>query len=182
MSILGDKFYPEWSEYLHSQMQTNLTITEFSDLIRTLSKKEMNYALEEPSGELYHHPVSNKTVLRIKNDLSQNTYNEFMNSIELNEYFLVDSARVEILNGTKIDGLARRVKDTLNMRKYKVLSTENAWTTNLKSSVIINRSGKTDYSKSISKILNIKAVIHSIKKESGLDTIVLLGADFEINH
>jgi polyisoprenyl-teichoic acid--peptidoglycan teichoic acid transferase len=182
LSILGNKFYPEWVEYLHSTIDTNLSISEFIELIGILSGKELLFGIEEPSGELVKNEGTNRTQLKINMDVSKNSFLEAEHLIKIQEYFLIDSARVEILNGTKINGLAKKAKANLNAKNYKVLSTENAWNTNIKTSVIIDRSGKTEYSKRISNILGIKAVIHSIKKETGIDTIVLLGADFETNY
>ena len=84
------------------------------------------------------------------------------------------------MNGTEINGLAKRVKSALNEKRIKVLSTDNAWSLDHENTVIIDRSGNPEYAYKIAEVLGTKNIKHIIDKEVGLDTTILLGEDFEI--
>jgi hypothetical protein len=96
------------------------------------------------------------------------------------DYNIGDLARTEVLNSTEKNGLAKSVKSILNENSIKVLSVGNGWNTKENKTIIIDRSGSSEYSYKIARLLGIKNVHHLINKEIGLDTTVLLGEDFEI--
>ena len=96
------------------------------------------------------------------------------------DYNIGDLARTEVLNSTETNGLAKSVKSILNENSIKVLSVGNGWNSSENKSIIIDRSGSTEYSYKIAKLLGIKSVYHLINKDFGLDTTVILGEDFEI--
>ena len=118
--------------------------------------------------------------LKVKEEVASIAYNKFISDLRSEDFADGEFARIEILNGTEIKGLAKRVKSALNEKRIKVLSTDNAWSLDHENTVIIDRSGNPEYAYKIAEVLGTKNIKHIIDKEVGLDTTILLGEDFEI--
>ncbi|MBK8397558.1 MAG: LCP family protein [Leptospiraceae bacterium] len=118
--------------------------------------------------------------LKVKEEVASIAYSKFISDLRSEDFADGEFARIEILNGTEINGLAKRVKSALNEKRIKVLSTDNGWALNQETTVIIDRSGNPEYAYKVAEVLGTKNIKHIIDKEVGLDTTILLGEDFEI--
>ncbi|MCE9499900.1 MAG: LytR C-terminal domain-containing protein, partial [Leptospira sp.] len=171
----------EWLSFLFGLIETNLAAEELYTLYDYVTSNHFIFSISELPGEPAEHPKSKKKFLQIKEDTAKTAFSRFEKNIT-SDYFLDgETARVEVLNGTDVTGLAKRVKSILNDKRFKVLSTDNGWLNNQKNTIVIDRSGNAEYSYRIAEALGSKKIRHNIKKESGLDATVLVGEDFEIN-
>jgi hypothetical protein len=168
-----------WIIYLYSLLDTNLDENEWSSLVDFLLSEEIHFGISELPGELNSIEKTDLFVLRIKKDTAKIAYNKF--EADLLSEFFADSerTRTEVLNGTAINGLAKKAKSLLAENRIKVLSVENAWTINIKESVVLDRSGNSKVSSKISTTLNHMPRYFVIRKELGLDSTVVLGEEFD---
>jgi anionic cell wall polymer biosynthesis LytR-Cps2A-Psr (LCP) family protein len=168
-----------WINYLYSLMETNLEENEWSSLVDFLLSEEIHFGISELPGELNAINKTDLFILRIKKDTVKIAYNKF--EADLLSEFFADSerTRTEVLNGTAINGLAKKAKSLLAENRIKVLSVENAWTINIKESVVLDRSGNSKVSSKISTTLNHMPRFFVVRKELGLDSTVVLGEEFD---
>ncbi|MCB1155928.1 MAG: LytR C-terminal domain-containing protein [Leptospiraceae bacterium] len=178
LSFLGGELHQELIQYLYFLAETNLPREKFEWFIKKISGGKVFYTVFEASGEL-KTSQNGRTYLSLMTDQSRVGFHEMESLLFKDEESLGENARVEILNGTEVNGLAKKTKDLLNAHSIKVLSTENAWKSGIKRSIILDRSGKAGYSRRLAEILGIKKIKHLIRKESGLDVTILLGEDIE---
>ena len=177
---MNKEFSKEWLNFFFSKLKTDITLIEFYGLFEFFTSNHIVFSTSELPGEPQIATKSKEPYLLVKEDTAKISFRNFEKNL-LSDYFLDgEKARTEVLNATEVKGLARRVKSILNDKKIKVLSVENAWVSSQKKSLVIDRSGNTEYSYKIAEILNSKQVKHIIRKELGLDTTVIVGEDFEI--
>ncbi len=174
--------HKEWLAFMFNFFEGNLSVQEFYFLFENLTENKYTFLITEMPSELADPKLENskKQFLKIKDEIVSIAFSKFETVFKSGEFTDGEYARIEVLNGTETNGLAKRVKIFLNEKRIKVLSTDNASKVNVKESVIINRSGNTAYVKKISELLGINNIKHIINKESGLDLTVILGEDFEI--
>lgn len=169
----GKKWETGWLQTLYQLSETNLSMEEFRSFFQLLLQKNFQFNTFEASGELVADDTA--TQLKFKRKNSQIGYQEFETRFLEQSSTYQPEVRLEILNGTAINGLARRAKVILNYKNFMVLSTDNAWRDTIQQSIVINRSGNTDYAYRVAHSLKIKKVYHIIRKQSGLDVTVVLG-------
>ncbi|MBE7411240.1 MAG: LytR C-terminal domain-containing protein [Leptospiraceae bacterium] len=170
----------EWIKSFFLRVKTDLSPLELFSLYDFFVSSHIIFSTSELPGELMTDKKTKEPFLFVKEDTAKISFTNFEKNMR-SDYFLDgEKARTEVLNATDVPGLARRVKSILNDKRLKVLSVENAWITNQKKTIVIDRSGNTEYSYKIAETLNSKKVVHLIRKELGLDTTVIVGEDFEI--
>lgn len=168
----------DWMKVLRKNFETNLNDAELGTLFNFLSTNKLHFSIIEIPGE----PSTNDmgyTSLKFKEESFRHLFDKFEYNIISDSFKEHELAKVEILNGTEVNGLARKMKAILNEKGYKIFSAENAGFSNQKNTVIIDRSGNTEFSQRMSQILKIPNVYHSIKRNFNLDTTILLGEDVE---
>ncbi|MCP5495520.1 MAG: LytR C-terminal domain-containing protein [Leptospiraceae bacterium] len=173
------KMRKEWIEFITTLMDTNLTTIEIFSIYKYLLANHIIFMVSELPGKLTVFPGSEQPVLFIEKELAKTAFEKFESDLLDEEFPYEEIAKIEILNGTAVPGLAKKVKSFLNVKRFNVLSVSNAWTQNQKVSMVINRSGNSEYTYKIAEVLGIKKVHHIISKESGMDTTILLGENFE---
>lgn len=175
-----DTFRKEWLAFFSTLFDTDLSIEELTSIYNFILENHFIFMISEVPGDLILD--KEKSVLLIDKETAKKSFERFEADLLDEEFPYEGIAKIEVLNGTHIQGLARRVKSFLNVKRFNVLSASNAWSQNQKISRVINRSGNSEYAYKISEILGIKKVHHVITKENGMDTTILLGENFELKY
>jgi polyisoprenyl-teichoic acid--peptidoglycan teichoic acid transferase len=170
----------EWFEVLNKKMDTNLNGQDLYSLYSYIKNNHIIFSVSEMPGELILDSDKKILKLLIHDENANFGFSKLAAYLSSGDYNIGDLARTEVLNSTEKNGLAKSVKSILNENSIKVLSVGNGWNTKENKTIIIDRSGSSEYSYKIARLLGIKNVHHLINKEIGLDTTVLLGEDFEI--
>ena len=92
------------------------------------------------------------------------------------------SSTVEILNGTKTAGLARRTREIFQSFGFEVLSFNNAENTNVEKTKVIDRKGNAEVAGKVAKIIRCSLITTEIppaSSPSNADVTILLGKDFD---
>ncbi len=84
---------------------------------------------------------------------------------------------VEVLNGTTIDGLARRVTRRLRQQGIDVVSYGSAGTTDAGSTLVVARRGDTAVAREVRDALGVGTVSSDPQAQLLLDVTVILGRD-----
>ncbi|PJZ86073.1 LytR C-terminal domain-containing protein [Leptospira harrisiae] len=165
--------------YLHSQMTTNLSAKEWETLMDFLKKEKIHFGVSEVPGEPIARPKQKDEILKANEETVKVAFHKFAGELKSLSFSEGERARIEVLNGTPKNGLARYGKVLLNDKGLKVLSVDNAWDSSFKSSIILNRSGNTQYTDLISDTFQGRRVYFALRKDLGLDATVILGEDFQ---
>jgi len=168
-----------WIFFLHQQMDTSISSKDLEVAIDLFKKERLHLGISEVPAEPTVRSRDKKEILRAKLDTVRVAHQNFINDLRSSYYSDGDRARIEVLNGTSKNGLAKYGKSLLNEKRLKVLAVSNAWDNNFEKSVILNRSGNTSYSDQISEVFQGRKVYHSLRKDLGLDATVVLGNDFQ---
>lgn len=165
--------------YLHNQMTTNLSLKEWETLFDFLKKEKIQFGVSEVPGEPVLRTKAKDEILKANEETVKVAFYKFSSELRSPSFGEGERARIEVLNGTAKNGLARYGKVLLNDKGLKVLTVDNAWDSNFKSTVILNRSGNTHYTDLISDTFQGRKVFFSLRKDLGLDATVILGEDFQ---
>jgi len=168
----------EWFEVISKKFDSNINGQDLYQLYTYIKNNNIAFSVSEMPGELIVDSSSIKLVIHDEN--ANFGFSKLASYLSSGDYNIGDLARTEVLNSTETNGLAKSVKSILNENSIKVLSVGNGWNMKENKSLIIDRSGSTEYSYRIAKLLGIKNIYHLINKDFGLDTTVILGEDFEI--
>lgn len=86
-----------------------------------------------------------------------------------------------ILNGTVINGLARRARDLYEAAGFTVLSVGNAASTDVKQTAVIDRTGNKVFATAVATVINARSVITDISAvdAAGASITLILGEDFD---
>jgi polyisoprenyl-teichoic acid--peptidoglycan teichoic acid transferase len=167
-----------WIQFFVSLIDTNMSDDEVLTLVDFLLEEEVYFGISELPGEIQASKNKDEFSLKIRKDTAKIAFKKFEADI-LSEFFAdTERSRVEVLNGTNLNGLAKKGKSLLNERRIKVLSVENAWSDDFKESIVLNRSGNTKISTKVAEAIQSPDVFFSIRKELGLDATVVLGENF----
>lgn len=85
--------------------------------------------------------------------------------------------QIEVLNGTRIDGLARRMTQKLRERGLDVVFFGSASTTTADSTMVIARRGDVAAAERVRDVLGVGTVIEDPSAQLLLDVTVVLGRD-----
>ncbi len=165
--------------YLHEQIENNLSIKDWEIFFEFFKKDRVHFGVSELPAEPIARIKKKDEYLRTNEETVKVAFSKFSSDVRSSYYSDGERARIEILNGTSKSGLARYGKALLNDKGLKVLSVDNAWDTNFAKSIILNRSGNTFYTDSISETFQDRKVYFSLRKDLGLDATVVLGEDFQ---
>ena len=91
------------------------------------------------------------------------------------------AVRLEILNGTNSNGLARRTADLYQGFGFEISSVGNSDTNDVQSTTVIDRTGNMALAQRAAEIIHAKRVISepAVTGDSGVDVTVILGKDFD---
>ena len=89
---------------------------------------------------------------------------------------------LEILNGTKIAGLARRTREIYQSFGFDVVSYGNAETQDIERTVIIDRKGDREGAARVASVIkcnNIVSGLSAYGSQKNADFTIVLGGDFD---
>ncbi|MCZ8342974.1 MAG: LytR C-terminal domain-containing protein [Leptospira sp.] len=174
-----DQISKQTIQVLFEKATTNLDLKEWEALFEFLKKERIHFGVSELPGEPIVRNKQKDEILRAKQETVRVAFLKFSGELRSSSFSEGERARIEVLNGTSKNGLARYGKILLNDKGLKVLTVDNAWDPNFKSSIILNRSGNTQYSDLISETFQGRPVYFALRKDLGLDATVILGEDFQ---
>ncbi len=92
----------------------------------------------------------------------------------------VISIRVEVLNGSEEDGLARKVTDLLRRNGFDVVNLGNAESSYFLETIVVDRSGRMEKAQQVAEALGVQNCIQQIKSDPYRieDVLVIIGRDF----
>ena len=140
-----------------SLFKTDMNPDEIGSLISYLvGKKGINASVMEVPLELqekgtYYKPLN---VLIVKDKRAKSIYRQFKEDLESGK-FRSDTFSVEILNGTEISGLARKMQQYVQDRGPLVLDTNNYSYKPQNDTIVINRSGNVFNAEKLSELLEL---------------------------
>lgn len=86
---------------------------------------------------------------------------------------------LEILNGTTINGLARRTRELYESFGFDVVSFGNAESTGIERTVVIDRRGNVGLAERAAEIIRAPRVVSDVTPDSSADVTIILGRDFD---
>ena len=87
---------------------------------------------------------------------------------------------LEILNGTTVNGLARRTKELFEGYGFDVVSFDNAETSEVEYTQVIDRTGNIDIARRTAGIIRATRITSEpLPNETAIDVTVILGQDFD---
>lgn len=167
--------------YLHGLFKSNIPTKDWETLCDYLKKERIHYGISELPGEPILRAKSKDEFLKAKQETVKVAFQKFSSELRSVYFSDGDRARIEVLNGTAKNGLAKYGKSLLNEKRLKVLSVGNAWGSDFSKTMILDRSGNTMYADMISETFQGRKVYHVLRKDLGLDASVILGEDFQGN-
>ncbi|TGL57507.1 LytR family transcriptional regulator [Leptospira ognonensis] len=165
--------------YLHDHINNNLSLKDWELFFEFFKKDRVHFGVSELPAEPIARVKKKDEILKTHEETVKVAFNKFSSDVRSSYYSDGERARIEILNGTSKSGLARYGKALLNDKGLKVLSVDNAWDSNFDKSIILNRSGNTQYTDTISETFQGRKVYFALRKDLGLDATVVLGEDFQ---
>lgn len=85
--------------------------------------------------------------------------------------------KVEVLNGSGVDGLAGKVAEILENEGFSVVSIGNADGMNYSTTRVYDRKGKEDNAQRVAKAINISSFEVDLDEKSSADVTIILGKD-----
>lgn len=164
---------------LSSLLKTNLSKEEIFQLSDFFKKNRISFLTVEIPAESKLNLSTKKEYLEANFDSFKNSFSNLEKEILGNEFGENELSKLEVLNGTDINGLGKRGKSYLVDKRYRILSVGNAWRNDFKNTYIFNRSGNTAFTDSLLKDLENGIVAHSIQKDLGIDATVVVGENFK---
>ncbi len=180
VKLLSEEVYPYTSGLIHSDMDNK----GLSSFIRVLSKLDTSRFVFQGvlgnrrnlDGEMvlfpyYDGKLIKETVQRVRDALGQRD--------EFGESLL--TVRVEILNGTEINGLASRTAQIYQSFGFRIISVTNAERDDYERTVILDRRGNPDATRRVAELIRCDQ-IHSEIDQNGDETVdvtIILGKDFD---
>jgi hypothetical protein len=174
-----DQFTKQNISLLHERIENNLSLREWESFFDFFKKDRIHFGVSELPAEPILRVKKKDEILKANGETVKVAFSKFSSDVRSSYYSDGERARIEILNGTAKSGLARYGKALLNDKGLKVLSVDNAWDANFLKSIILNRSGNTQYTDTISETFQDRKVYFSLRKDLGLDATVVLGEDFQ---
>lgn len=172
------------AKFAASLPSTNLTVTEFTSLFTFLSPAEggritvLDVPLEFAPLDRRVYPPQQKLLVNFKRArLLFSEFNENLTAGRLD----TDLFPIEVLNGTEVGGLARRVKQFLQDRGLQVLDADNYPHKPLAKTFIVGRSGDTFVTERLMKLTALERRRVVFRRAAlDVDASLILGGDFDV--
>jgi hypothetical protein len=123
---------------------------------------------------LFPHQEGELLKQAVKQAIAANASNEFVPPDAL-------SITVEVLNGTKVPGLANRARELLQSYDLEVMPASNADNDQYQNTVVLDRTGKMDDAKKVADIIKCARIYSKPdpQMDQAVDVTVILGRDFD---
>ena len=168
--------------FAFSLFNTNMNADEMGSITSyLLDKKGINSSVLEVPLELvekgtYYRP---EHLLLVKEKRAKSIYRQFVEDLESGK-FRSDTFSVEVLNGTEINGLARKMQQYVQDRGPLVLDTNNYLYKPHEETLIIDRSGNVFNAEKLSEIMKIKPEYIFFRRANlEVNVTLLLGNDID---
>lgn len=160
-------------ELAASFVESDLTSSELLSLAAFLSDAKVS-VLEVP----LEAGLDKRLVVKEKR--ARTVYGEFTDNLRSGR-LLKDPFSLEVLNGTEVGGLARRVKQFLQDRGILVLNADNYPVKPVPRSVILVRAGRTSLGTQLMEMTALpRENVFFDRSTQDVDVTLLLGQDFDI--
>jgi polyisoprenyl-teichoic acid--peptidoglycan teichoic acid transferase len=109
------------------------------------------------------------------------TVRQVRDSLATDESFRDENVVIslEILNGTAINGLARRTRELYESFGFDVVSFSNAESTGIEHTVVVDRRGNVELAQRAAEIIRATRVVSDLAPDSSADVTIILGRDFD---
>jgi anionic cell wall polymer biosynthesis LytR-Cps2A-Psr (LCP) family protein len=179
--LLGD---PAANALFKSYLQTNISSRGVDSLVRELGRLDPDHLVfQRVMGSLRQVEGVKGDVLlpHYEGALIRETLSQMSQAIRSQAPAATESVtvRIEILNGTGLDGLARRTKALYESFGFEVVSFGNADNDRYVNSVVLDRRGDMDAAKRAADIIHCDRVQAQPNASSDADVTVILGRDFD---
>jgi len=159
----------DFIKIISNDIKTNLLPQEFLKIVSLILKKGNFYSTLLP-GEF-------KDGFYILDKLSSNIYREiFLTQLILSKNNKV-TPKIKILNGTKIHGLARKMRNKLIREGFNVVEFGTSPYPKLKKSIIISRKGTGSLVKKVSDFTGITNIYYKIDSTVLNNVLIIIGED-----
>ncbi len=170
--------------YLRSYLDTNLTPRALQSLIGELGKlKADRFVFQRVLGSLKEVDGIDGPVLfpHYEGNLIKQTIKQSLETIASDDPKYSDflTANIEILNGTSIDGLAKRTKALYESFGFEVVSFRNADHDAYIETLILDRKGKPDLANRVAEVIRCEKIFTKLDPDSNADFTLILGKDFD---
>ncbi|MDH5657474.1 MAG: LytR C-terminal domain-containing protein [Spirochaetia bacterium] len=180
---IGEKIpQSDLRSFAFSLFETNLNADEMGSLVSyILEKKGINSSVLEIPLELvqkgtYYRPVN---VLLVKEKRSKSIFTQFEEDLKSGK-FRSDAFSVEVLNGTDINGLARKMQQYIQDRGPLVLDTNNYAFKPHGATLIVDRSGNVFNAEKMSELLDLKSENVFFRRVNlEVDITLIIGQDID---
>lgn len=163
----------ELRELASTLVESDLTGPELLSLAAFLSESKVS-VLEVPL------EVGLDRKLTVKEKRARTVYGEFSDNLRSGR-LLKDPFSLEVLNGTEVGGLARRVKQFLQDRGILVLNADNYPIKPVPKSVILVRAGRSSLGTQLMEMTALpRENVFFDRSTQDVDVTLLLGQDFDI--
>jgi anionic cell wall polymer biosynthesis LytR-Cps2A-Psr (LCP) family protein len=164
--------------------RTNISEQGFQTLIQELGSVETDRLIfQRVIGNLREVDGVDGPVLfpHYEGVLIQETIAQMEEAIRSGESEIEDSlsATLEILNGTSIDGLARRTKALYESFGMDVISIGNADNDQYLNTVVLDRRGKPSAAQRVAEIIRCDRIHSRSEPSTDADVTIILGRDFD---
>ena len=105
-------------------------------------------------------------------------------SVHITRQLSRQTLQIDVQNGSGVQGIANKFTDYLRANGFDVVETGNFSTSDMKTTMVIDRTGNIKNAKKVAGALGVpeKYVIQQISKDYLLDATVVIGADYvELN-
>ncbi len=182
-SQLENNFYAlsdELKLLITSMIDTNFSLKELDSFFHYIMDGDVHLsALEMP---LEFIKSNGRKVLNIKSKRAGRHFRDKVTQAKISWRKPDESYSVQILNGTHLRGLGRRVKFSLQNLSPRVIDVDNYEPKPLLKTMILERSGSTFIAKQLIELMRLdRNVVSFYRQASDIDVTFLVGNDFNKN-
>ena len=178
--LLSDQVFPYTTRFVHSDLDDKSLRSFISSLVRL---DPTRFVLQGVLGN--RRALDGEYVLFPYYDgkLIKETVQRVEEALALEDEFGEDllTVRVEILNGTDINGLASRTAQIYQSYGFRIISVTNAERDDYERTIVLDRRGNPDATRRVAELIRCER-IHSEISANGDETVdvtIILGKDFD---
>jgi len=177
--------HPDVIPYLKEYVRTDMETRGLLAFLREMRKLDVErMAFQRVLGNLRKVETEELLFPHFEGQLLRQTVKKMLETLASTEGVRGEDAglTLEILNGTKIPGLARRTREIYQSFGFDVVSYGNAETQEVEKTVVIDRKGNRDGAARIASIIKCTNIVtgpSSFGGQKNADITIVLGGDFD---
>jgi len=177
--------HPDVISYLKEYVRTDMETRGLLSFLREMRKLDVErMAFQRVLGNLRKVETEELLFPHFEGQLLRQTVKKMLETLASTEGVRGEDAglTLEILNGTKIPGLARRTREIYQSFGFDVVSYGNAETQEVEKTVVIDRKGNRDGAARIASIIKCTNIVTGPSPFGGqknADITIVLGGDFD---